>query len=160
MVFEDGESLHEVEDIYYALWPRTGGRSPDELDDEQVQVLGRLLARIHNTAEAASSRHRPRLDSPTFPLAALALLSPFAPAVDGQADAAPLRVFLRAGPKTHGPGQHDHPRFLDRGPEELDAGYQEDGESSQRDEDRRQLRDCHARLAVEPHMPAPMIVLD
>jgi len=25
----------------------------------------------------------------------------------------PLRVFLRVGPKTHGPGQHDHPRFLD-----------------------------------------------
>src|SRR5882672_10000794 len=26
--------------------------------------------------------------------------------------AAPLRVFIRSGPKTHGPGQHDHPRFL------------------------------------------------
>ena len=24
----------------------------------------------------------------------------------------PLRVFIRAGIKTHGPGQHDHPRFL------------------------------------------------
>ncbi|MBA4148102.1 MAG: ThuA domain-containing protein [Verrucomicrobia bacterium] len=24
----------------------------------------------------------------------------------------PLRVFIRAGEKTHGPGQHDHPRFL------------------------------------------------
>ena len=26
--------------------------------------------------------------------------------------AEPLRVFIRAGVKTHGPGQHDHPRFL------------------------------------------------
>lgn len=26
--------------------------------------------------------------------------------------AEPLRVFLRAGVKTHGPNQHDHPRFL------------------------------------------------
>ena len=26
--------------------------------------------------------------------------------------AEPLRVFIRAGIKTHGPGQHDHPRFL------------------------------------------------
>src|SRR5262245_13712093 len=26
--------------------------------------------------------------------------------------AKPLRVFIRAGVKTHGPGQHDHPRFL------------------------------------------------
>ncbi|MEO7297741.1 MAG: PVC-type heme-binding CxxCH protein [Verrucomicrobiota bacterium] len=25
---------------------------------------------------------------------------------------APLRIFIRAGEKTHGPGQHDHPRFL------------------------------------------------
>ena len=24
----------------------------------------------------------------------------------------PLRVFIRGGVKTHGPGQHDHPRFL------------------------------------------------
>ena len=24
----------------------------------------------------------------------------------------PLRVFIRAGVKTHGPNQHDHPRFL------------------------------------------------
>src|SRR5207249_12260555 len=28
------------------------------------------------------------------------------------AAAEPLRVFIRSGPKTHGPGQHDHPRFL------------------------------------------------
>jgi putative membrane-bound dehydrogenase-like protein len=27
--------------------------------------------------------------------------------------AAPLRVFIRAGVKTHGPNQHDHPRFLE-----------------------------------------------
>ena len=27
--------------------------------------------------------------------------------------AEPLRVFIRSGPKTHGPGQHDHPRFLE-----------------------------------------------
>ena len=26
--------------------------------------------------------------------------------------AEPLRVFIRAGEKTHGPGAHDHPRFL------------------------------------------------
>src|SRR5688500_19270233 len=26
--------------------------------------------------------------------------------------AEPLRVFIRGGVKTHGPGQHDHPRFL------------------------------------------------
>src|SRR6266446_10481163 len=41
-------------------------------------------------------------------LLALCLLPspPFARAAE------PLRIFLRAGPKTHGPGQHDGPRFL------------------------------------------------
>lgn len=28
------------------------------------------------------------------------------------ADAEPLRIFIRSGPKTHGPGAHDHPSFL------------------------------------------------
>src|SRR5688572_24069092 len=28
------------------------------------------------------------------------------------ATAEPLRIYVRSGPKTHGPGQHDHPRFL------------------------------------------------
>ena len=46
--FEDGETIHEVAGIYYAVWPRVGGRSPDELTDEQIEILGRLLARIHN----------------------------------------------------------------------------------------------------------------
>ena len=27
-------------------------------------------------------------------------------------DSKPLRIFIRAGTKTHGPGQHDHPQFL------------------------------------------------
>jgi len=72
--FPDGDTLHAVEGIHYALWPRTGGRAPDELDDEQVAVLGRLLARIHGAGERVRVRHRPTLDSAGLPLAALALL--------------------------------------------------------------------------------------
>jgi putative membrane-bound dehydrogenase-like protein len=30
----------------------------------------------------------------------------------GRAGVAPLRVFIRSGPKSHGPGAHDYPRFL------------------------------------------------
>jgi putative membrane-bound dehydrogenase-like protein len=33
----------------------------------------------------------------------------------------PLRVFIRAGAKTHGPGEHDHPRFLEEWKELLRA---------------------------------------
>ena len=35
-----------------------------------------------------------------------------APAARSHPQDGPLRVFLRAGPKTHGEGEHDHPRFL------------------------------------------------
>ena len=37
-------------------------------------------------------------------------LAPTAPVAQLPAD--PLRIYLRAGPKTHGPGEHDHPLFL------------------------------------------------
>ncbi len=43
-----------------------------------------------------------------FALALAALLLAFSPVTQ----AAPLRIFIRAGVKTHGPNQHDHPRFL------------------------------------------------
>jgi Ser/Thr protein kinase RdoA (MazF antagonist) len=72
--FENDETLHATDGVYYAIWPRTGGRAPDELDDEQVQVLGRLLARIHNVGEALGPKHRPHLTSQAVPLRALTLL--------------------------------------------------------------------------------------
>lgn len=73
LLFPDGETLHEVEGIFHAVWPRTGGRSPDELSDAEVAVLGRLLARIHNVGATLEMPHRPILDE-EFPLAALSLL--------------------------------------------------------------------------------------
>lgn len=72
--FRDGETLHAVEGIHYAVWPRTGGRSPDELSDAQVAVLGRLLARIHSAGEALALEHRRRLTSETVVGEALAVL--------------------------------------------------------------------------------------
>lgn len=74
LAFPDGETLHTTLDIHYALWPRTGGRSPDELSDAQVEVLGRLLARIHTIAADIGAPHRRVLDADSVPLEALALL--------------------------------------------------------------------------------------
>jgi Ser/Thr protein kinase RdoA (MazF antagonist) len=61
--FPDGGTLHEVEEIFYAVWPRTGGRAPDELTDESLAVLGRLLARIHNAGAGREAPERRRLSS-------------------------------------------------------------------------------------------------
>jgi Ser/Thr protein kinase RdoA (MazF antagonist) len=72
--FADGATLHQVEDIHFAIWPRTGGRSPDELSDEPLEILGRLLARVHNVGAASDAPHRPRLDAATSALAPLQFL--------------------------------------------------------------------------------------
>ena len=72
--FGDGETLHEVEGIHYAVWPRTGGRSLDELSDENVAVLGRLLARIHNVGAAREAPERITLTAATYAEEPLALL--------------------------------------------------------------------------------------
>ena len=74
IAFPDGATLHEVEGIHYAVWPRTGGRPPAEFTDEEISVLGRLLARIHNVGAAGSAPHRLRLDAPTSALAPLEFL--------------------------------------------------------------------------------------
>ncbi len=66
-LFIDGDkTVRETEGIYYAVWPRTGGRSADEFSDEQLEVLGRLLARIHNMGAVKESQYRIRLTSDTY----------------------------------------------------------------------------------------------
>lgn len=72
--FPDGDTLKEIEDIHYAIWPRTGGRSPDELADDQIEILGRLMARIHSIAADLGAPNRRTLNADTVPLEALALL--------------------------------------------------------------------------------------
>jgi Ser/Thr protein kinase RdoA (MazF antagonist) len=74
LAFPGGESLRQVEGIHYAIWPRTGGRSPDEFSDQQVGILGRLLARIHNVGAAGSAEHRLRLDARSAALEPLRFL--------------------------------------------------------------------------------------
>jgi Ser/Thr protein kinase RdoA (MazF antagonist) len=45
---------------------RRGGRAPDELSDEQVRRLGRLVARLHNVGARGDAPSRLRLDADTF----------------------------------------------------------------------------------------------
>lgn len=49
VAFADGKTLHRDPElgIFYALFPKRGGRLSDELSEEQLQILGRLLARVH-----------------------------------------------------------------------------------------------------------------
>ncbi|HEV8323659.1 MAG TPA: serine/threonine protein kinase [Myxococcota bacterium] len=55
-------TLGETEGIFYAGFPRRRGRPPDELDDDTLRRLGRLLASIHNVGARAGAPHRLSLD--------------------------------------------------------------------------------------------------
>lgn len=72
--FSDGQSIHQKEGIFFALWPRTGGRSPEELDDKQVETLGRLVARIHSVGALRPSVSRRPLNADTYARESLAFL--------------------------------------------------------------------------------------
>jgi len=61
-----GETIGEVDGILYALFPRIGGRTPQELSDEQVKMLGRLIARIHNVGAVRDAPDRRQLTVDTY----------------------------------------------------------------------------------------------
>ncbi len=62
----NGSTVDEVEGIRFSLYERLGGRAPAELDDAQLSVLGRLLARIHNIGALKTTPHRHTLSCETF----------------------------------------------------------------------------------------------
>jgi Ser/Thr protein kinase RdoA (MazF antagonist) len=65
---EAGESpgtVGEWAGIRFGVWPRTGGREPEELSDDQLAMLGRLLARIHSVGARRRPTDRPTLDAET-----------------------------------------------------------------------------------------------
>ena len=45
-------TLQSVDGIFYTFYPKFGGRSRDELSDQDRAVLGRLLGRLHNVGES------------------------------------------------------------------------------------------------------------
>lgn len=71
-----GETLFEIEDqnIYYCLYPKVGGRNPDELTRDQLQRMGRLLARLHNIGALSSAPSRIQLTPESYGLNSLDFL--------------------------------------------------------------------------------------
>ncbi|MBI2375921.1 MAG: serine/threonine protein kinase [Deltaproteobacteria bacterium] len=70
----DGETLFELDGFKYALWPRVGGRSPEELSNEELDILGRVVARMHNVGASREAPSRVRLTSETYARGPLAYL--------------------------------------------------------------------------------------
>ena len=68
MLDRDGNTLHTCSEtgILFAVFPRQGGRAPDEVLPEHAQRIGRLLARVHTVGARHSFRHRLTLSTDTF----------------------------------------------------------------------------------------------
>lgn len=54
----DGRTLQNRGGMYYALFPKRGGRALDEPDGEQWSEIGRLLARVHVVGARHGTRDR------------------------------------------------------------------------------------------------------
>lgn len=73
--FPNGSTLAHTEDgIFFAVFPRTGGRSPDELTLDEYTQLGRLLGRIHNVSASLKLKNRPNISPETYGLDCLQTL--------------------------------------------------------------------------------------
>ena len=52
--------------LLYAIFPKIGGRSPDELDESQCERVGRLLARMHAVGALRAAKNRIRISPETY----------------------------------------------------------------------------------------------
>lgn len=64
--FPDGGTLRRMDNIFYSLADRKGGRAPDELTDASARRLGMLVGRLHNVAVRREAPHRLRLSADTY----------------------------------------------------------------------------------------------
>ena len=64
--FPDGSTLKQIDNIYYSLSDRRGGRAPDELDTSLARRLGMLVGRLHNVAAADPDSGRRPIDGENF----------------------------------------------------------------------------------------------
>ncbi|MEY2696272.1 MAG: hypothetical protein RL333_410 [Pseudomonadota bacterium] len=62
----EGESLFFYADFRFALSPRVGGRPPETEDLDQLESLGRLIARIHAIGKLHPFHHRPTIDPSSY----------------------------------------------------------------------------------------------
>ncbi|MSP19175.1 MAG: serine/threonine protein kinase [Bdellovibrionales bacterium] len=62
----NGETLFEKNGIFFTIFPKRPGRLEPELNDEQLERLGRYLARLHNVGEELKTLPRKTLTPQTY----------------------------------------------------------------------------------------------
>ncbi len=61
LLLHDGTTLGEHENMYFSVFPRCGGRSYDEFNEEQWLEIGHLLGRCHAVGGVHQARNRIRM---------------------------------------------------------------------------------------------------
>jgi Ser/Thr protein kinase RdoA (MazF antagonist) len=69
-----GETLNQVEGIYFAVFPRRPGRPVQELGEDELRRLGSLLARLHIVGARRPAPSRIRITPETYATQHLAFL--------------------------------------------------------------------------------------
>ncbi len=59
-------SLFEFQGFSFALFPRTGGYAPELDHQDNLSIMGRTLARLHNIGATHKFQHRPILSAKSF----------------------------------------------------------------------------------------------
>ena len=64
----DGKTIFKdaATNLFYTIFPKKGGRTPDEMNQEQWQIVGRMLARLHNTGQTKEASHRIKITPDSF----------------------------------------------------------------------------------------------
>lgn len=64
----DGKTLFPVpySKLHFCIFPKQGGRAPHDMNEEQLQILGRYLARLHNVGASKPANHRLHITPETF----------------------------------------------------------------------------------------------
>jgi Ser/Thr protein kinase RdoA (MazF antagonist) len=66
--FPNGETLSEVpgSGIYFAVFPKVGGRILDEMSPDELRQIGRLIGRMHAVGASAPFQQRMKLSCATY----------------------------------------------------------------------------------------------
>lgn len=101
--FSDGSTLAEVPGagIFYAAFPKVGGRLIDEMSPDELRRVGRLIGRLHGVGAATHFKHRIRLTVESYCWQNIQFLRAeklLPPSIESHYVALADRIFALAGP--------------------------------------------------------------
>ncbi len=63
---DDGQSIYHYDGFMFSLFSRKGGHAPELDYQDNLSIMGRTLARLHNVGAQEHFIHRPQLNATTF----------------------------------------------------------------------------------------------